>query len=125
MALICASLSDSDKRVDGDSAASVSVVGDGKEGSDVILVEVEIKAALIGVNVRKVGEIGVWKIVPIGGSDVGIDVVADLISGEGWSAAHWSASAGGTDRRRADESAGDGQMDKGQKEKSSKWLHSQ
>ena len=117
LTVIRASFTDSDEGVDGDSAATVGVVGDGKEGADVVLVEMEIKAALIGVNVREVGEVSARKVVPIGGSDVGIDVVADLVSGEGWPSADRSAAAWRTDWRRADKSTRDGQVDEGQKER--------
>ena len=89
--LLGASFTDSDKGVDGDGVAMVCVVGDGKECAYVIFVEMEIKTTLVGVDVGNIGKVSIGKIVPIGGSDVGIDIVADLISGEGWCSADWSA----------------------------------
>jgi len=125
LAVIFAAVSHADEGVDGGPAREVDVVGDRQEGADVVLVEMEENASPSRVDVRNIGQEGSWQVVPVGGSDLGVNH-----SGSG--AATDRSACTGRKRRKGgrvgggvDEGAGEGEVSKRKQEQDCGQLHLQ
>lgn len=76
--LSSASFSNSNKGVDDCFVGCKVEVGDGKEGSNIVLIEMQIDASSLRINMSNIGQESSWQIIPICSSDSLINLVSDL-----------------------------------------------
>lgn len=121
LGIVSATSPHADEGIDGDLSGEVFIVGDGQEGTYIVLVEMQVETACLVVDVGNVGQEGIRQVVPVGGSDLGVNHTGRHTAG------HWSISEGleadrGTEgvvcrERSVDEGASEGELEEGHEDK--------